>query len=266
MDLRDKVTVITGGAGGIGSALCHAFAAQGARVVVADLDGDRARDLARKIGGLSFKVNLADPGEVNTLIEQIQSAYGPVDVLVNNAGVMRGRSLSLLEGGPFAPDQDFQESWEINVIAQIRTLRMILPQMIGRGRGYIVNMASAAGLLSEFGSLAYTITKHAAVGLSEWLAITYGPKGIGVSCVCPQGVETPMVTQIQDGFGAEHLREGMIQADEVARAVVQGVQDETFLILPHQEVQGFMERKAADTDRWLAGMQRYRESLYGVPQ
>ena len=265
MDIKNKVTVITGGAHGIGECLCHKFAERGAKIVVADLENDPTQKVADEIGGLAVPADVGDPDQVQALLTQARQRWGPVDIVINNAGIMRGRSLSLMEGGPFQPDDEFNESWDVNVMAHVRTARAVLPDMLSRGSGYIVNVASAAGLLSEYGSLAYTATKHAAVGLSEWLAITYGPKGIKVSCVCPLGVDTSMVTDIPDGFGSEHLREGMISAADVADAIVDGISEERFLILPHPQVHTFMTRKADNTDRWLKGMQKYRATLYGDP-
>src|SRR3954451_3522319 len=254
MELRDKVTVVTGGAGGIGSALCRRFAAERARgVVVADADADGARAVADAIGSQAMAVS-TDVGveaDIEALIEAAEERFGPIDLFFSNAGIAVG-------GGTEASNEDWQRIWEINTMAHVYAARHVLPGMLARGEGYICSTASAAGLLTNLGTAPYTFTKHAAVALAEWIAITHGDAGIKVSCLCPQGVRTPMLLQGIGDRGADAVLAsgGMLEPADVAGAVGAGLRDERFLILPHPEVAGYMQRKAADPDRWLAGMRR----------
>ncbi len=260
MELADKGVVVTGGGNGIGEALCLRFAAEGARVVVSDVDVANARRVAEACGGTAIGANVAREDEVKTLVAQATQALGQVDLFCSNAGVLLGRGFGR-EGGPFAADADWQVSWDVNVMAHVYAARAVLPQMLERGSGHLLNVVSAAGLLSEMGSAAYSTTKHAALGFAEWLAISYGERGIDVSCVCPQGVNTRMVWE-QPG-GTEHLETRMLEPQAVAEIVVQGVRERRFLILPHPEVAEYFSRKASDYERWLSGMRRYRKKLYG---
>ncbi|HEX7477782.1 MAG TPA: SDR family NAD(P)-dependent oxidoreductase, partial [Polyangiales bacterium] len=248
------------GGNGIGAALCKRFAAEGARVVVCDLDATRGQQIADECGGFAIAADVAREADVVALVAAATQQLGSVDLFCSNAGVLLGRGFGR-EGGPFAADADWQRSWEVNVMAQVYASRAVLPQMLERGSGYLVNVVSAAGLLSEMGSQVYSTTKHAALGFSEWLAISYAQRGIDISCVCPQGVNTRMVWE-QPG-GTEHLETRLIEPDAVAEAVVAGVRERRFLILPHPEVAEYFRRKASDYDRWLAGMRRYRQKLYG---
>ncbi|MDJ0865490.1 MAG: SDR family oxidoreductase [Myxococcota bacterium] len=265
MELRDRVAVVTGGASGIGAALCRRFAAEGARgVVVADLDGAGAARVAAEIGGLAVATDVGDEAQVRALVDAAEARFGPIDLFVSNAGVALGGGLGALDAGPFAPDDAWRTSWDVNVMAHVYAARAVLPGMLERGEGYLLSTASAAGLLTDLSTQAYSVTKHAALGFAEWLAISYGHLGIRVSCLCPQGVNTPMVRQAADSGVGDHLTPGLIEPEAVAEAVVRGLAEERFLILPHPEVATFFQRKANDPDRWLAGMRRLRAKLYGA--
>src|SRR5436305_13589447 len=258
MELRDKVCIVTGAAGGIGSALCRRFADEGARaVVVADLDADGAEQVAASIGpaAMAVSTNVAVEADVEALIEKATDAYGPIDLFFSNAGIGTG-------GGVEASNEAWQRIWDINFMAHVYAARHVLPAMLARGEGYLISTASAAGLLTQIGSAPYAVTKHAAVSLAECLSITHGDAGMKVSCLCPQGVDTPMLRAGVDaressgGTSAVLASGGLLQPEEVAEAVVNGIRDERFLILPHPEVATYMKRKADDPDRWLAGMRR----------
>jgi NAD(P)-dependent dehydrogenase (short-subunit alcohol dehydrogenase family) len=260
MELRDKVIVVTGGAGGIGAALCRRFAAEGARgVVVADCDGEGARRVAAQCGesALAIAADVAAEADMIRLVEQATAAHGPIDLFCSNAGISAAGGVELL-------DADWRRVWDVNVMAHIYAARAVLPGMLERGAGYLLQTASAAGLLTQLGSAPYSVTKHAAVALAEWLAITYGDAGIKVSCLCPQGVRTGMLRQAEGGIG-DMLRASAIEPEAVAEAVVAGLAAERFLILPHPEVAEFFRRKASDHDRWLHGMRRLQQKLGGPP-
>ncbi len=266
MELRDKVVVVTGGGSGIGAALCRRFAAEGARgVLVADLAYEGARAVAEEMGGLAVAADVSVERDVQALVDRAEAEFGPVDLFCSNAGVALGGGLGPREGGPFASDADWRRSWDVNVMAHVYAARTVLPSMLRRGSGYLLSTASAAGLLTDLGSQAYSVTKHAAVAFAEWLAIRYGEQGIGVSCLCPQGVRTPMLQGAADSGAGGHLVPEMIEPEEVAEAVVRGLAAGTFLILPHPRVREYAQRRAGDADRWLAGMRRLRRSLYGEP-
>jgi NAD(P)-dependent dehydrogenase (short-subunit alcohol dehydrogenase family) len=259
MELGGKVAVVTGGASGIGAALCRRFADEGAKgVVVADLDGDAAAKVASEIDGRPVALDVSKQGEVERLVQEAEDAYGPVDLFCSNAGIGGG-------GGIEVPDEDWQRIWDVNLMAHVHAARAVVPGMVARGEGYLLNTASAAGLLANLGNAPYTVTKHAAVAFAEWLAITYGDRGIKVSCLCPQGVRTPMLVgglDLGDAAAAMVLASGgMIEPEDVAEAVVVGLREERFLILPHPEVAEYYRRKADDPDRWIAGMRRLQARL-----
>ena len=259
MRLNDKVVVVTGGASGIGRALCRRFAAEGARgVVVADLNADAAKAVADEIGGTAVSTDVAVEADVEALVEKAIGTYGPIDLFCSNAGIVIG-------GGVEVPNEQWQAIWDINLMAHVYAARAVLPGMLARGEGYLLNTASAAGLMTNLGAAPYAVTKHAAVALAEWLAITHGDAGIKVSCLCPQGVKTPMLLGgAEVGDEAAHmLLPGAIEPEDVAEAVVQGLADERFLILPHPEVAEYMRRKADDYDRWLSGMRRLQARVFG---
>jgi NAD(P)-dependent dehydrogenase (short-subunit alcohol dehydrogenase family) len=250
MNLSDKVVVVTGGASGIGRAFARRFADEGARgVVVADLDGDGAQDVADEIGGLGVACDVAIEAQVADLVARAASAFGPVDLFCANAGVAVGTDEA-------APDAEWDLALAVNVKAHVYAARALLPAWLERGEGYFLATASAAGLLTQIGSAPYAVSKHAAVAFAEWLSVTYGDRGIRVSCLCPMGVKTAMTAG--DGLATDIVATAgtMLEPEEVAATVVEGLQAERFLILPHPEVQTFFARKADDYDRWLAGMRR----------
>jgi NAD(P)-dependent dehydrogenase (short-subunit alcohol dehydrogenase family) len=256
MELKGRHVVVTGGASGIGRALCRRFAAEGARAVtVADLDGDGATRVADEIGGLGVAVDVGDEGQVAALVERAESAHGPIDLFCSNAGIF-------VIGGVEVETASWQKIWDVNVMAHVHAARAVLPGMIERGEGYLLNTASAAGLLSQIGSAPYAVTKHAAVALAEWLSITHGHQGIKVSVLCPQAVATAM-TAGTEGGGVAGV-DGMLEPEAVAQVVVEGLADERFLILPHPTVSTYFQRKAGDYDRWLAGMRRLQARFTDV--
>jgi NAD(P)-dependent dehydrogenase (short-subunit alcohol dehydrogenase family) len=265
MKLHDRVAVVTGGASGIGRALCRRFAREGARaVVVADLDADGARAVAEEVGGLAVPTDVGVEVQVRALAEAATRRYGRIDLFCSNAGIGRGMGLGDGEGGPFAPDEDWMAAWQVNLMAHVYAARAVLPAMLERGEGTLLQTASAAGLLTDLTGHAYSVTKHAAVAFAEWLAIAYGHRGIRVACLCPQGVRTPMLQAAAEaGGGAPHLAGDAIEPEAVADAVVAGLADERFLILPHPQVREYAQRRAGDPERWLAGMRRLRRRLYG---
>jgi NAD(P)-dependent dehydrogenase (short-subunit alcohol dehydrogenase family) len=253
MELAGKHVVVTGAGSGIGRACAVRFAAEGAaRVVVADLDLERAEAVAAELGGSAVRVDVGREREIIALITNAREAGGPIDLFFSNAGVPGPA------GGPEAADDEIQRTWEINVMSHVWAARALLPEMVQRGDGYLLSTASAAGLLTQVSALAYSFTKHAAVAVAEWLAITYGDAGVKVSCLCPQAVRTPMLdVALEDPIGAAPLLAGgLLEPDQVAAAVVQGIRDERLLILPHEEVARHMALKGAQPERWLKGMRR----------
>jgi len=249
MKLKDKVAVITGGAQGIGRALCRRFAAEGARaVVVSDVDGEGAAQVAREIGGLAVAADVGIEADVARLVRQAEEAFGAIDLFCSNAGI------GWPPGGVELANDVWQRFWDVNLAAHLYAARAVLPGMLARGSGYLLQTVSAAGLLTQVGSAPYAVTKHAALALAEWLAITYGDAGIKVSCLCPMGVRTPMLAAA--GAAGKFLQEGALEPEAVAEAAVAGLEAERFLILPHPEVAEYFRRKAEDYDRWLRGMRR----------
>jgi NAD(P)-dependent dehydrogenase (short-subunit alcohol dehydrogenase family) len=258
MQIQNKVVVVTGGANGIGRALCRAFAGAGARaVVVADLDEQAAKQVAAEIKGTSASTNVARESDVQRLVEQTTRQFGQIDIFCSNAGVG-------VHGGPDAPDADWERSWDVNVMAHIYAARAVLPQMLARKEGYLVQTVSAAGLLAQIGSAPYSVTKHAAQAFAEWLAITYGDRGIRVSALCPQGVRTNMLARAEFGGGA-FLLEGALEPEQVAADVIKAVTEERFLILPHPEVTKYIQNKANDYERWLRGMRKLQAKFEEMP-
>lgn len=254
MELENKVVVVTGGANGIGRAMCRRFAAEGARgVVVADLDGAPTAAVAEEIGGLAVTADVGVEADVIHLVEEAEAAFGPIDLFCANAGVATG-------GGVDAADEDWALAWRVNVMAHVFAARALLPGWLARGDGYFLATASAAGLLTNIGAAPYSVTKHGAVALAEWLAITHGDAGVKVSCLCPQGVRTNMLAGSGPG-GVALLGAGAIDPDEVAEAVVRGLAEERFLILPHPEVADYVRTKATEPDRWLGGMRKLQRRI-----
>jgi NAD(P)-dependent dehydrogenase (short-subunit alcohol dehydrogenase family) len=250
MKLKNKIVVVTGGAHGIGRALCRRFVAEGARgVVVADVESEAATAVATEIGGVAVKTDVRREADLQRVVALTTEIYGPIDLFCSNAGIFT-------PGGVETPDAEWERIWEINVRAHIYAARAVLPGMLARGEGYLLQTASAAGLLTQIGSAPYAVSKHAAVALAEWLAMTHGDSGIKVSCLCPQGVRTRMLMGDDMTSRESFLFEGSVSPEEVADAVVKGLDEERFLILPHPEVAEYFRRKAADYDRWLRGMRR----------
>jgi NAD(P)-dependent dehydrogenase (short-subunit alcohol dehydrogenase family) len=257
MEMKGKVIVVTGGASGIGAALVRRFAREGAAgIVVADLNLESAQAVANEVKGLAVCTDVSKESDVQALIAQATKRYGRVDVLCSNAGIATG-------GGVDAPNAAWQRIWEVNLMAHVYGARAVLPQMVERGEGYLLQTASAAGLLSHPESALYAVTKHAAVSLAEWLSMNYGDKGIRVSCLCPQGVRTPMLMG-PEGGRKSFLLDGSVSPEQVADDVIAAMRDERFLVLPHPEVHDYMQRKAADVDRWLGGMRRLRAKAEAI--
>jgi len=256
MKLQDKVIVVTGGGNGIGRALCRRFAAEGARaIVVADVEREAARHVAAEIGCQDACADVSAESDVQALVDATLKAHGRIDLFCSNAGIV-------IEGDQCVPDREWQRIWEINMMAHIYAARAVLPSMLARKEGYLLQTVSAAGLLTSIGSAPYAVTKHAALGFAEWLAITYGDYGIKVSALCPQGVKTRMLENVKGG--ESFLLDGALTPEQVAEAVVKGLESEEFLILPHPEVLEYFRRKANDYDRWLRGMRRLQASVLPV--
>ena len=254
MDLTDKTVVVTGAASGIGAELARRFHAEGAKhVFCADLNEEGAKATAAEVGGTAFTTNVAKEDDIKTLIDTVEADIGPIDLFCSNAGIGIG-------GGAKASNDGWQNIWEINVMAHVWAARHLIPLMTARGGGYLLNTASAAGLLSQIGSAPYAVTKHAAVGFAEWIALTHGDDGIKVSVLCPQAVRTAMTADNQDGVASI---DGMMEPVELADAVVKGLDEESFLILPHPEVLKYMRNKTDDYDRWIGGMQKLNRQFRG---
>ena len=255
MNLQDKVAVVTGGAGGIGSALCHQLKAKGAKVVVSDLNLSAAEEIAKSVGGLAVQCNVADEESVIGLIKTAEDALGPIDLFCSNAGFGVGEP----DHAASASNEVWQRNWDVHVMAHVYASRALIPNMKKRGEGYLLNVASAAGLLSQISDAAYTATKHAAVAFAESLAITHVDDGIKVSVVCPQYVNTNILG-LSDQERAKPMK-GVLTAEFCAEVIVDGIEKEEFLITPHPEVKQFMLHRAGDPMRWLSGMRRFRQSL-----
>lgn len=255
MRLEGKVAVITGAANGIGAALARRFSAEGARaLVLADVDTAHLAAVAEEVGGLALRCDVTDPKAIEHLVESAERDAGPIDLFCSNAGIA-------LPGGVESPDDDWRRCIDVNLMAHVWATRAVVPRMISRGGGYLLHTASAAGLLTQLGSATYSVTKHGVVALAEWLAITHGDQGIKVSVLCPQAVRTNMIAGLEEG-GVAGVN-GVIEPEEVAQAVVDGLADERFLILPHPQVLDYYRRKGDDYDRWLSGMRRLQSRFLG---
>lgn len=268
MNVQGKVAIVTGGGGGIGAALGRRLVESGARVVLADLQEEKVATVAEQLGaghpgsaiGLAADVSVTE--DIERLIDAAQDAFGPVDLYAANAGVGGGIGLDVAE------DQ-WSLALDVNVMAHVRAARLLVPSWVERGEGYFVSTASAAGLLTQIGSPTYSVSKHGAVAFAEWLAVTYGDRGVKVSCLCPMGVNTDMLNGGADSDDEVARRAaqavtdagGVLEPLEVADRVLAAIEDERFLVLPHPEVLTFWQRKSGDYDRWLAGMRRYQETL-----
>ena len=262
MKIDGSVAVVTGAGSGIGRAIAVALAAAGASVVVGDIDAVSAAETAAMVGGAAVAADAASADGIAALLDAARQAFGNVDIYVANAGIVGQPGLGEDEAA-------WDQIIDVNVRAHIRAAKAVVPEWIERGTGHFVAVSSAAGLLTQLGAAPYSVTKHAAVGFAEWLAITYGDRGIGVSCVCPMGVDTPLLRAMSDSSDAEARVAGaavtgaaaVISPQDVADLVVRAIIDGTFLVLPHPEVLAMFGQKATDYDRWIAGMRRYQRSL-----
>ncbi|MBQ1081432.1 SDR family oxidoreductase [Nocardiopsis sp. B62] len=254
MDPNGIGAVVTGGGNGIGAAVARRLAGAGARVVVNDLDADAARTVAREIGGTAVPGDAASEEGVTALIDEAEERLGGIDLYVANAGVA-------VKGGPEAPEADWDLAWQVNVMAHVRAARALVPGWLERGRGHLLTTVSAAGLLSMLGSAPYSVTKHAALAFGEWMSATYGDRGITTQCLCPLGVRTDML-DTSGPEGRAILAGEAISAEEVADAVLAGLADGRFLILPHPRVADYFAARATDTDAWLAGMRRIQARVF----
>jgi|TARA_B110000908_G_scaffold84701_1_gene101170 NAD(P)-dependent dehydrogenase (short-subunit alcohol dehydrogenase family) len=254
MELKDKIIVVTGAASGIGRAMCIRYADEGARAVICvDRDEVGAQETAKQINSIAIKVDVADESQIKSMIDHVEAEVGPIDLFCSNAGIS-------VAGGVEVPNDEWQRIWDINVMSHVWAARHLVPVMAARGGGYLLNTSSAAGLLNQVGSAPYGVTKHAAVGLAEWMAMTYGDQGIKVSVLCPQAVRTEMTRGHEDHVAAI---DGMMEPDVVAEACVETIRDETFLVLPHKEVIGYMKAKTENYDRWIGGMRKLNRKYGG---
>jgi NAD(P)-dependent dehydrogenase (short-subunit alcohol dehydrogenase family) len=256
MKLKDKIVIVTGAASGIGKALCERFHKEGAAGIVAvDINEVGAMSVAETVSGIGFGADVSNEADIIRVVEETEKHYGRIDVFASNAGI----------GGVFdathsasASNEDWDQIWGINVMAHIYAARAVLPKMIAQGSGYLMNTASAAGLLSQIGAAPYSVTKHAAVGFAESLSIAHHDDGVRVSVLCPQAVRTAMTAGTDGGSAG---LDGMMEPDELCDSVIEAMDEERFLILPHPEVLTYMQRKTTDYDRWLGGMRRLRARM-----
>jgi NAD(P)-dependent dehydrogenase (short-subunit alcohol dehydrogenase family) len=263
MELGGKTTIVTGAASGIGEALAEAFVAEGAKaVIVADRDEKGAKAVAERLGEVATGVGLdvADEEAIKAMVADTEAAHGPIDVFVSNAGYG-------LRGGLDLPNDEWTRMMDVHVWSHLYAARAVVPSMVERGEGYLLNTASAAGLLTQMDSGPYAVSKHAAVALAEWLAINYGDKGVRVSVLCPQAVRTNILgnrARVGDDSSSRQAgQDGVLEPEDAARACLDAMREERFLVLPHPQVETYFQRKASDYDRWLAGMRRFRRRLMG---
>ena len=259
MQIEDKVVVVTGGASGIGKALCERFAIEGAgAVIVSDIDQSgidaTVKDISSKTTTVGIICDVAKEEEIENLANNTLEQFGHIDLFCSNAGIFTA-------GSETVSTDNWQRIWEINVMSHVFAARSVLPSMLERGQGYLLNTSSAAGLLNQVGSAPYSTTKHAAIGFAEWLSITYGNRGIKVSVLCPQAVRTNMTA---GGDGGVAGLDGMLEPEQLADTVIETLSEERFLVLPHPEVLTYMRRKTDDYDRWLGGMRRLHERFAKV--
>lgn len=258
MEVTGKVIIVTGAASGIGRGLCQRFAKEGAKAIIAaDVNEAGTKAVAAEIKGEAVVCDVRKEEDIIRLVKFAEDKFGAVDIFCSNAGI-------IAIGGYEVDNESWQRIWEINVLAHVFAARAVMPGMIKRGGGAFMITASAAGLLSQIGSLPYSVTKHAAVGMAENLAITYGDQGIQVFALCPQAVDTEMTRQ-SEGGGVAGV-DGLMKPEQLADAVMEAFRADEFLILPHAEVKTYMQRKAADYTRWLQGMRRLQERFFtGAP-
>jgi NAD(P)-dependent dehydrogenase (short-subunit alcohol dehydrogenase family) len=261
--LAGKRVLLTGAAQGIGHALARGLAAKGALLCLSDRGSDRLVEVAGALGAVAVPADLRDPGQIADMVTKAETAMGGVDMLISNAGFAQGA----IAGPCSAPDDLWQDSWDVHVMAHLRAARRVLPAMRERGEGWLVNVASAAGLLSQIGDAPYSASKHAAVSLAQSLAIEHGDEGIHVSVVCPLYVATPLLGY-SDATPEERPNDRVLTPEEVATVILSGLEQDRFLILPHPEAEVFFQRRAADMDRWVDGMRRLRRKAFaeGVPR
>lgn len=249
MKIANKVVVITGGASGIGEAMAKRFHQEGAKgIVVADVQEELLNIVANEINGLPVLCDVTKESDIQNLVQQAEARFGPIDVFCSNAGLLR-------PGGEEAPDSDWQLNWQVHLMAHVYAARAVAPKMAARGSGYLVNTVSAAGLLTHVNHATYAVTKHAAIGFAEYLSIAYGDQGVKVSVLCPQAIRTPLIAGGEQGVSSV---DGMLEPEVLAQCVVETMDREEFLILPHPQVLSYMQRKTADYDRWLGGMRRLK--------
>lgn len=256
MELKDKIAVVTGGASGIGEALCRRFHQEGAKgIVVVDMDKEGTQRVADEVGGIAMIADVSNEADIQRIVRDTEEQLGPIDLFCSNAGIL------CIDPGHIAStdNETWERMWAVNVMAHIYAARAVLPSMLERGEGYIVSTASAAGLLSQIGSAPYSVTKHAAIGFAESVAIAHGDDGIKVSVICPQAVRTGMTRNSEGGGVAGG--DGMLEPEQLAETTIQGIRNEQFMILPHEEVKTYFERKASDYDRWINGMKRLRSKF-----
>ena len=247
MEIRNKIIAVTGAASGIGKALAEAFSNSGANFVAcADINLEDAKSVATSLAGEAYKVDVSKEEEIKSFIDSVESQHGPIDLFCSNAGIGFG-------GGVEVNNDKWQRIWDVNLMAHVWAARYLVPLMIERGGGYLLNTASAAGLLSQIGSAPYAVTKHAAVGLAEWLAITYGDQGIKVSVLCPQAVRTKMTAGNEGGVASV---DGMMEPETVAQVCLEAIEAEQFLITPHAEVRDYIQKKTQNYERWIGGMRK----------
>ena len=267
MELEGAVAVVTGAASGIGRSLARALALDaGAAVVTADIDGTGAEAVAEEIAakagagtltGFAAGVDVTDEAAVVALIDRVEESLGPIELWCGNAGIS-------FAGGVERPGEEWNRVWDVNVMAHVIACRHLVPRWVERGSGHLLVTASAAGLLTGLGTASYAVTKHAAVALAEWIAITHGDDGVRVSCLCPQGVRTPM-TESDGVLGVTQVQAlGLMEPEEVAAKTLEALREDRFLILPHPEVSTYEQRRAGDRQRWLAGMRRMQRGLLGT--
>ena len=255
MNIKEKKIVVTGAGSGIGRALVERFSAEGAtHIVSVDINEANVQETVTLFGGTAMTANVAAEADMKRIIEDSENEMGAIDLFCSNAGIGMGPSEQ-------SPNDEWQMSWDVNVMSHVYAARHLVPLMIERGGGYFLNTASAAGLLNQIGGAAYGVTKHAAIGFGEWLALTYAHQGIKVSMLCPQAVRTAMTADPETAKAASV--DGMMEPKELAEAVVKGLAAESFLILPHAEVEQYMRNKTNDYDRWIGGMNRLQLRLYG---
>jgi len=258
MDIHNTTIVVTGGGSGIGEGLCRRFKQEGAKnIIVADIVESDAQRVASEIGGIPRTIDVTDESQIQALIQKIETDIAPIDIFCSNAGIL----CTDPDHAASSPNEDWDRLWKVNVLAHVFAARHMLPHMLKRGNGYLLNTASAAGLLSQLGSAPYSVTKHASIGFAESLAIAHGDQGIKVSIICPQAVRSKMTLDIDTGLAKSAAGDGVLEPEQLAETVMQGIKEEQFLILPHLIVETYMKRKTDDYDRWLSGMRRFKNML-----